>query len=356
MNQNIVKVFIWLIVLCTLIGTVAGYMLPETQTMSEIPSASSSGIGSIPSTSSGSSGIGYLPPTTSSGMQSVQFYPGGYDCYYNHNCGTCVECAQPSVSCTPVCTQQCTPRPPCCEQVCTQQCTPVCQQVCTEQPAICTPVCQQVCTEQPAICTPVCTQQCTQTQTTGYGSCIYGGCTNVGWGGGYCTDCCDYCSQYTSWNRNYMFMANETEIEDVTGKWETDIFGSLYIKLTGDDILRGMYEVDGYKGYMQGDFNGNTTPNVVGFWWQEPTFMLFNNAGGFSMTFDFEGATMEGIYAYGDGTWTPFTGSKVNSQLSEEMEDALYDMPEYPGEISDIEEQKIIDAPNPIDTNPLSAE
>ncbi|MBN1166025.1 MAG: hypothetical protein JXA44_02710 [Methanospirillaceae archaeon] len=150
-------------------------------------------------------------------------------------------------------------------------------------------------------------------------------------------------------------MANETEIEDVTGEWETDTFGPLSMKLTGDDILRGYYEVEGFKGYMQGDFDGNKTPNVVGFWWQEPTFKPFNNAGAFSMTFDFEGATMEGIYAYSDGTWTSFTGTKVSSQLTEDMEDILYDMPEYTAEISEELQDKVINAPNPIETNPLNA-
>jgi len=182
---------------------------------------------------------------------------------------------------------------------------------------------------------------------------MYGGCTNWGAGGSYCSDCCDYCGRYSSWNR-YSFFANETEIEDVSGEWETNLFGSFYMKLTGDDILRGMYEVEGLKGYMQGDFTGNSTPNVVGIWWQEPTFQPFNNAGGFSITFDFEDATMEGVYAYSDGTWAPFTGTKVNAQLSEEMDETLYDMPEYKAEISEELMSKVIDAPNPIDTNPLN--
>jgi len=64
---------------------------------------------------------------------------------------------------------------------------------------------------------------------------------------------------------------------------------------------------------------------------------------------------MEGIYAYGDGTWAPFTGSKVSLSLSEEVDEALYDMPEYSGEISEEEMPKLIDAPNPIETNPLNA-
>ncbi len=150
--------------------------------------------------------------------------------------------------------------------------------------------------------------------------------------------------------------ANETEIEDVSGEWETDIFGPLYMKLTGDDILRAMYEVEGNTGYMQGDFTGNSTPNVVGIWWQEPTFKPFNNAGAFSMTFDFEEGTMEGVYAYSDGMWTPFTGTKVTMELSEETDDALYNMPEYTGELSEELMPKVIDAPNPIDTNPLNTE
>jgi len=183
---------------------------------------------------------------------------------------------------------------------------------------------------------------------------LYGGCTNYPIGGGYCSTCCPSCGRYQSYNR-YAFFANETEIEDVSGEWETDLFGPLYMKLTGDDILRAMYEVEGNKGYMQGDFDGNTTPNVVGFWFQEPTYQLFNNAGAFSMTFDFEGGTMEGIYAYGDGTWTPFTGEKVSMELTEDQDDALYNMPEYTGNISEELQTKVIDAPNPIETNPLNA-
>ncbi len=168
-----------------------------------------------------------------------------------------------------------------------------------------------------------------------------------GWGGMY-----NRFFSMSSWNRIRLF-ANETEIEDVTGEWETDLFGPLYLKLTGDDILRGMYEVDGYKGYLQGNFTGNSTPNVLGLWWQEPTFQPFNNAGAFSMTFDFNESTMEGIFAYADGTWAPFTGEKISSELSEEMDEALFNMPEYNAEISEEEMEKVIDAPNPIDTNPL---
>ena len=345
MNRKMMKVFIGLIVMCTLIGTVAGL-----EVASGYPTASSPSMGSIvpdssvPTGSSGNGvrGVAHIGWLNSEPMSTTpSFYPGGHECYYGGQCGTCPTCTQPAPVCTPVCTQQCTPQPPCCKDVCTEQCT-------------CTPVCQQVCTEQPPICTPVCTQQCTQTTSSGYGGCMYGGCQNWGVGGSYCSDCCDYCNRYQSYNR-FSFFANETEIEDVSGEWETDLFGPLYMKLTGDDILRAMYEVDGNKGYMQGDFDGNTTPNVVGFWWQEPTFELFNNAGGFSMTFDFEETTMEGIYAYGDGTWAPFTGSKVSLSLSEEVDEALYDMPEYSGEISEEEMPKLIDAPNPIETNPLNA-
>ncbi|MBN1166023.1 MAG: hypothetical protein JXA44_02700 [Methanospirillaceae archaeon] len=173
--------------------------------------------------------------------------------------------------------------------------------------------------------------------------------SNWGWGG-------RYSNFFSSYNRMFAFMANETEIEDVTGEWETDLFGPLYLKLTGDDILRGMYEVEGYKGYLQGNFTGNSTPNVEGLWWQEPTYQPLNNAGGFSMTFDFEEATMEGIFAYADGTWAPFTGEKVSADLSEEMDEALFDMPEYNPEISEEEMEKVIDAPNPYETNPLSEE
>lgn len=159
----------------------------------------------------------------------------------------------------------------------------------------------------------------------------------------------------SSWNR-MSFFANETEIEDVTGEWDTDLFGPLYLKLTGDDILRGMYEVDGNKGYMQGNFTGNSTPNVEGLWWQEPTFQPLNNAGGFSMTFDFNESTMEGIFAYADGTWAPFTGEKVTMDLSEEVDDELFNMPEFNATISEEEMPKIIEASNPLDTNPLKAE
>lgn len=74
------------------------------------------------------------------------------------------------------------------------------------------------------------------------------------------------------------------------------------------------------------------------------------------MTFDFNETTFEGIYAYADGTWAPFTGEKKTADLSEEVDDALFNMPEYNAEINPDEEPKIIDAPNPVETNPLSAE
>jgi|GEM_PF-1040737 len=195
-------------------------------------------------------------------------------------------------------------------------------------------------------------QSSTSMMSSGFGGFggMMGGFGGYPFGGAYSSF-----SSMSSWNR-MRFFANETEIEDVTGEWETDLFGPLYLKLTGDDILRGMYEVDGLKGYMQGNFTGNSTPNVEGLWWQEPTFQPFNNAGGFSMTFDFNETTVEGIYAYADGTWAPFTGEKKTADLSEEVDDALFNMPEYNAEINPDEEPKIIDAPNPVETNPLSAE
>ncbi len=308
MKDFTLKVIIGLVILCALTGIIssvggANYAYEQ----SSLRGTPYLGFGTIP--------------------EAPTFYPGGHECYYGGQCG------QTQTSCQQVCTQQCVEQPPCCSPVCTEQCV--------QQPPVCTPVCNQV-------CTPV-------TQTSGYGSCMYGGCTGYGYGGGYCPTCCDYCGRYQSYNRVRLF-ANETEIEDVSGEWETDIFGALYMKLTGDDILRAMYEVNGNKGYMQGDFTGNSTPNVIGVWWQEPTFQLFNNAGGFSMTFDFEEGTMEGVYAYGDGTWTPFTGEKVAMELSEEQDDALYNMPEYNGEISEEIMPKVIDAPNPINTNPINAE
>jgi|GEM_PF-2491739 len=135
----------------------------------------------------------------------------------------------------------------------------------------------------------------------------------------------DYSDSYSTWTGGFTFFTNETSMESVTGEWKTDLLGTMYLKVTGDDILRGMYTVSGYTGYLEGNFTGNQTPMMKGFWWQEPTYQPPYSVGTIQM--DFNETSLTGIYRYLDGTWEQFTGEKVTGDISEETEELLFSMP-----------------------------
>lgn len=79
-----------------------------------------------------------------------------------------------------------------------------------------------------------------------------------------------YSDYYSSWSRSssWLFAANGSQIADVSGVWKTDLLGNITLKLTGDDIIRGMYTVNKTNGYIQGNFTYNTTPMMDGIWWE----------------------------------------------------------------------------------------
>lgn len=196
----------------------------------------------------------------------------------------------------------------------------------------------------------VCGQSSSFTQAT---STSYGGFAP--WGGGWGGN---YYSSYSSWQRStsWGFWANESQMEDVTGVWDTDLLGEIKLKLTGDDIIRGSYMNGEDHGYIQGNFTYEnlTHPMMDGIWWEEPTYQPPYSAGVMEITF-LDNSTLEGIFAYSDGTWGTFNGTKTSGDLSEETEEMLIDMPEVNWEINDEEEKDYIVFNSP-ETNPVMNE
>ena len=177
----------------------------------------------------------------------------------------------------------------------------------------------------------------------------YGG--GYPWGGGYGGS---YYESYSSWEYgSWGFWANGTQMEDVTGVWDTDLLGEMALKLTGDDIIRGTYMNGDNQGYMQGNFtySNETLPKMDGIWWEEPSYQPPYSAGIMEITF-LNSTALEGIFSYSDGTWGPFTGVKISGNLSEETEAMLLDMPEVNWTLN-YEDQKMFIVDNPTSDNPI---
>jgi hypothetical protein len=152
----------------------------------------------------------------------------------------------------------------------------------------------------------------------------------------------------------YAFYANETQIAEVSGIWETDLLGKMNIMLTGDDTIRGTYEVDDIKGYLEGNFTSNETQGMDGIWWEEPSYQPPMSAGIISMTFVNE-SYLEGTFSYPDGMWGPFTGVKTNPELSSEIQEDLKNMPEVNWTVN-LEEKKVYRVTNEAEKNPVMSE
>ena len=144
----------------------------------------------------------------------------------------------------------------------------------------------------------------------------------------------------------YAFYANETQIAEISGSWETDLLGTMEIMLTGDDTIRGIYEVNGTKGYLEGNFTYNDTQKMDGLWWEEPTYQPPMSAGIITMTF-VNKTYLEGVYSYPDGMWGPFTGVKVKPELSSETQEELKNMPEVNWTVNqdEVKEYKVSNKP-----------
>lgn len=176
-----------------------------------------------------------------------------------------------------------------------------------------------------------------------------------GWGGPmfgglYSNSYSSYFRSSSSWNS---FWANGTQMSDVSGIWSTDLLGNLTVRLTGDDIIRASYVVDGIDGYMQGNFSSNASPVMDGFWFEAPEYRPLYQAGAVQITF--ENATdLNGIFAYADGVWGPFTGKKVRANLTAEEDDKLMDMPVLDWTV-DTNQTIGTRVDNPMDTNPIQA-
>ena len=149
----------------------------------------------------------------------------------------------------------------------------------------------------------------------------------------------------------YSFYANETQIAEVTGTWKTDLIGTMNIMLTGDDTIRGLYEVNGTKGYLEGNFTSNGTQGMEGLWWEEPSYQPPMSAGIISISFVNE-SFLEGVFSYPDGTWGPFTAIKEKGSLLPETEEKLKDMPEVNWKVnaSEGKEYRVFNQPleNPV--------
>lgn len=160
---------------------------------------------------------------------------------------------------------------------------------------------------------------------------------------------------YGQWDYGgFIFLANGSQMEDVTGVWETDLLGEMNLKLTGDDIIRGSYMDGEHQGYIQGNFSAaNETLPVMkdGIWFEEPTYQPPYSLGVMNITF-LNATALEGIFSYSDGTWGPFTGKKLSGTLSEENVDLLVNMPEANWTIN-LDEQKDYIVSNPLEDNPI---
>ncbi|HPY60753.1 MAG TPA: hypothetical protein PLG55_08530 [Methanospirillum sp.] len=187
-------------------------------------------------------------------------------------------------------------------------------------------------------------QSYSQQSSTSYGGYYpWGG----GWGG-------SYYNSYSYWDYgSWGFWANGTQIEDVTGVWDTDLLGEINLKLTGDDIIRGSYMNGDYQGYIQGNFSysNETLPLMNGIWWEEPDYQPPYSAGVMEITF-LDATSIEGVFSYSDGTWGPFTGTKVSGSLSEETEAMLLEMPEVNWALNYDEEKEYI-VNSPAEENPV---
>ena len=148
-----------------------------------------------------------------------------------------------------------------------------------------------------------------------------------------------------------MFAANGTQIADVSGVWKTDLLGNLTVRLTGDDVIRASYVVDGNDGFMQGNFTSNASPIMDGYWWEAPEYRPLYQAGAVQITFE-NSTALNGVFAYADGTWGPFTGKKVRANLTAEEDDKLMDMPVLNWEV-DPTEAVGTRVSNPVSTNPI---
>jgi hypothetical protein len=148
-------------------------------------------------------------------------------------------------------------------------------------------------------------------------------------------------------------LGNGSQIEEVTGVCNTDLLGDINLKLTGDDIIRGSYMNGENQGYIQGNFSysNETLPAMDGIWWEEPTYQPPYSAGVMEITF-LNSTALEGIFSYSDGTWGPFTGTKVSGNLSEETEEMLLEMPEVNWTLN-YDEQKDYLVSNPPEENPV---
>ena len=179
----------------------------------------------------------------------------------------------------------------------------------------------------------------------------YGSDWGYPWGGGWGGS---YYESYSSWEfGSFAFWANGTQMEDVTGVWDTDLLGEMNLKLTGDDIIRGSYMMGENQGYVQGNFtySNETLPKMDGIWWEAPTYQPPYSAGVMDITF-LNSTALEGIFAYSDGTWGPFTGKKVSGNLTEEQEAMLEDMPKVNWTLNSDEKKEYI-VSNPVDDNPV---
>ncbi len=188
---------------------------------------------------------------------------------------------------------------------------------------------------------------CYQQQSESHSSSSGGG-WGPNWFGGLYSN---YYSSYTRSNFWTGWWANGTQIADVSGVWKTDLLGNLTVRLTGDDIIRASYMVNGNNGYMQGNFSSNSSPIMDGFWWEAPEYRPPYQAGAVQITFE-NSTALNGIFAYADGTWGPFTGTKVRANLTAEEDDDLKDMPQLSWNV-DTSQTSDKRVNNPVDTNPI---
>ncbi|NLV26646.1 MAG: hypothetical protein GXY48_05725 [Methanomicrobiales archaeon] len=160
---------------------------------------------------------------------------------------------------------------------------------------------------------------------------------------------------YNVWNYGgYVFFANGSQMEDVTGVWDVDLLGEMNLKLTGDDIIRGSYQNGDHQGYIQGNFSAeNETLPVMtdGIWFEEPSFQPPYSLGVIEITF-LNDTELEGVFSYSDGTWGPFTGKKTSGTLTEETEEKLMNMPEANWTIN-MDEEKNYLVSNSLENNPI---
>lgn len=149
----------------------------------------------------------------------------------------------------------------------------------------------------------------------------------------------------------FSFYANGTQIADVSGTWRSDLIGEMNLKLTGDDTIRGMYEINGTKGYIEGNFTSNGSDSMEGLWWEEPSYQPPFSAGIIKMTFPNE-SSLEGIFSYPDGTWGPFNATKENGNLSPGVEINLKNIPEVNWKVNQTEVKELRVSRNP-EENPV---